>query len=143
MKLTKDSASATALSKMVVCEQQALLEAKGVKPDRLSKEQRKVLHRGDTEHARHHRLAVKHHDSRCFIATAVYGARAVETNALRAFRDDQLSRSAVGRILVALYYRVSPPLARYLDTHPAARRMIRVILNQIVSKIPRSRPWTQ
>jgi len=48
---------------------------------------------------------------KCFIATAACGADTVEVSTLRAFRDQCLLLDSRGRALVALYERVSPPLA--------------------------------
>lgn len=49
----------------------------------------------------------------CFVATAVYGTpMADDVVLLRAFRDDVLLASPVGRLLVAAYYSVAPPVAR-------------------------------
>lgn len=62
----------------------------------------------------------------CFIATACYGsALAPEVGALRRFRDDVLMRSRAGRGFVAMYYALSPPIAAFLRTHPAARHVVR------------------
>jgi subtilisin len=53
----------------------------------------------------------------CFITTAT--ADDAETrSSLRRFRDDSMRATPVGRGLVGLYYRVSPPIARTLDRHP-------------------------
>jgi subtilisin len=53
----------------------------------------------------------------CFITTAT--ADDTETlDSLRRFRDDSMRATPVGRGLVGLYYRVSPPIARTLDRHP-------------------------
>lgn len=59
----------------------------------------------------------------CFVATAACGDPfAPEVIALTAFRDDVLSRSAIGRILIRVYYAVSPPIAGVIarSTHFAA-----------------------
>ncbi|MBM4397609.1 MAG: hypothetical protein FJ087_18215 [Deltaproteobacteria bacterium] len=65
-------------------------------------------------------------DRRCFVATAAMGSdAAAEVEALRAFRDRVLLRTAAGRALVAAYYRLSPPLAAWIACHPAARRLVR------------------
>ncbi|WP_338667961.1 cold shock domain-containing protein [Pseudodesulfovibrio methanolicus] len=71
--------------------------------------------------------------SKCFIATAVYGADADSTNTLRAWRDNYLQPNPAGDILVRVYYRVSPPIADYLRDHPAWARRIRKVLDALVS----------
>jgi hypothetical protein len=65
----------------------------------------------------------------CFIATAAYGtAMASEVRYLRAFRDQYLLVSDVGRRFVELYYRVSPPIADFLREHSALRSALRLWL---------------
>ncbi len=65
----------------------------------------------------------------CFIATAAYGSswdRNVLT--LCKFRDRCLLTHGPGRFLVGTYERVSPPLARFISTHPAAKPAVRMAL---------------
>ncbi len=66
----------------------------------------------------------------CFITTATH--RKGETlDSLRRFRDESMAATPVGRGLVGLYYRISPPIAETLDRHPesrtagAVRRLVR------------------
>ena len=62
----------------------------------------------------------------CFIATACYGSpdcREVET--LRRFRDERMRLSVFGRLLVAAYYWLSPPIARLLNRHLPLRICVR------------------
>jgi subtilisin len=55
----------------------------------------------------------------CFITTAT--ANDTETlPSLRRFRDDSMNATPLGRGLVGLYYRISPPIARTLDRHPGS-----------------------
>ncbi len=72
----------------------------------------------------------------CFIATAVYeDAFSPEVMALRKFRDQVLMPTTAGRLFVAFYYFVSPPLARWLKKHERARRPIRWLLDRIVTRV--------
>ncbi|WP_435063843.1 CFI-box-CTERM domain-containing protein [Halobaculum sp. EA56] len=66
------------------------------------------------------RVSVEQHHSACFVTTAVAGEE--ETLAtLRTFRDDVLRPSPVGRPLVGVYERVSPPVADTLAENPRGR----------------------
>ncbi|WP_226383028.1 CFI-box-CTERM domain-containing protein [Burkholderia savannae] len=72
-------------------------------------------------------------DRRCFIATAVYGEHARETNFLRSWRDRVLLSSLVGRLLTRCYYAMSPCVARALERSPRAARVVRVGLDRVVA----------
>jgi hypothetical protein len=62
----------------------------------------------------------------CFIATAAYGTpMAEEIQILRQFRDEYLLTNAVGRALVGVYYRVSPPIAEFITEHPSLKPIVR------------------
>ena len=78
------------------------------------------------------------HKSGCFVATATYGDEdATEVMFLRAFRDEVLKTSSVGRLLVALYYVFSPYLARAMELFPAMQRPARRVLDVMVVAIER------
>ncbi|MEM6468168.1 MAG: DUF4157 domain-containing protein [Planctomycetota bacterium] len=65
----------------------------------------------------------------CFIATACYGSPMnPNVELLRNFREAVLRRNALGRAFIASYYFASPPVARFLGRHRAARAMVRTIL---------------
>ncbi|MBZ5657073.1 MAG: hypothetical protein LAO56_17540 [Acidobacteriia bacterium] len=68
--------------------------------------------------------------TRCFIATAACGADTVEVSTLRAFRDQCLLVNSPGRALVALYEKVSPPLAAII----ARSRMLRELTQKLIVK---------
>lgn len=65
------------------------------------------------------RVEVTQHHSACFITTATAGDGPT-LDTLRAFRDDTLLRTPLGRALVRLYESVSPPIAATLARHPNA-----------------------
>lgn len=74
--------------------------------------------------------------SGCYIATAVYGSyECEEVFALRRFRDDRLSKSALGRLFIRVYYRVSPSLAKHLPYDSPISRFLRGILDRFVKHI--------
>jgi hypothetical protein len=65
----------------------------------------------------------------CFIATAAYGTPAAEQiDALREFRDVVLLESKMGSQFVALYYRLSPPVADFIAGNEVVRTLVRELL---------------
>jgi hypothetical protein len=71
----------------------------------------------------------------CFIATAACGSPdAWEVEVLRAFRDERLLGSRLGRFAVDAYYRISPPLARWIERSPRLRRWVRRALIQPLAR---------
>jgi hypothetical protein len=69
----------------------------------------------------------------CFIATAAYGTpMAQEIDALRAVRDRALLTNPLGRLAVAGYYAMSPPIARAITSDERLRAGARKLLQPIV-----------
>lgn len=120
--------SATELAKMGKCEKQVYLDYHVGENAALTKEFRE---RGNAQHEQFHRR-VSGQDKRCFIATAVFGAEAAETCRLREYRDRYLMPYVLGRGLVLLYYRLSPPIARFLETRPWLAAKVRAGLGWLL-----------
>lgn len=69
----------------------------------------------------------------CFIATAAYGSPlAPEVLIFRRLRDEVLLNSRVGALVVAIYYRVSPPLARCIGRSKLSKKAARAFLKPLV-----------
>ncbi len=65
----------------------------------------------------------------CFIATAAYGTPTVEQiDVLREFRDLVLLKSTVGSRFVALYYRLSRPLADFIAGNEVVKALVRELM---------------
>jgi hypothetical protein len=65
----------------------------------------------------------------CFVGSAAYGSPLAEQlDVLREFRDGVLLESAAGSQLVALYYRLSPPMADFISGNSFLRTMVRELL---------------
>lgn len=63
---------------------------------------------------------------KCFIATAVFQApMSHEVQTLRRFRDECLKKHRLGRAFVASYYKISPPIANWLDKKPLFQAILR------------------
>jgi hypothetical protein len=67
--------------------------------------------------------------SGCFIATAAYGTPTAEQiDVLREFRDGVLLQNSIGSAFVNSYYRLSPPVARFIAGNEVLRTLVRELL---------------
>ena len=70
----------------------------------------------------------------CFIATAAYGSYLdSHVDTLRSFRDQYLETNPIGSAFVSLYYKVSPPMAAFIDEHPTLKPIVRAELMPAVA----------
>lgn len=78
--------------------------------------------------------------SGCFVATACYGDyNANEVLILRAYRDNVLMNSFIGRVFVKFYYFISPPLANFIAKSSTLKSLVRIgFLSPIISKIKKN-----
>lgn len=69
----------------------------------------------------------------CFVATAAYGsAMQPKVVVLRQFRNQYLLTNDIGTFLVGMYYKHSPPFARYISKREWLRATVRAVLTPIV-----------
>lgn len=75
----------------------------------------------------------------CFIASAAYGSPlAPEVEVLRAFRDQRLLQTRLGRTVVRVYCIVSPPVAAIISTREWLRALVRHgLLNPLIRLVAR------
>lgn len=72
----------------------------------------------------------------CFIATAAYGTPlAYEIDILKKWRDDKLQHTYIGRRIIELYYRISPPLAEFIRPRNKLRQITRRIIGSFIKII--------
>jgi hypothetical protein len=70
----------------------------------------------------------------CFIATAAYGSYLdSHVDTLRSFRDQYLETNPIGSAFVSLYYKVSPPMADFIEKHPTLKPIVRAALMPAVA----------
>ena len=70
----------------------------------------------------------------CFIATAAYGSYLdSHVDTLRSFRDQYLETNPLGSAFVSLYYKVSPPMADFIEKYPALKPVVRAELMPAVA----------
>ena len=72
----------------------------------------------------------------CFIATAAYGS--ADHNCvvdLRDFRDRVLATNRPGRLFIRTYYRISPPIARWINRSERRKRLTRRYFIRPITKI--------
>jgi hypothetical protein len=64
--------------------------------------------------------------SQCCIFLATFGSDMWKRVAnLREFRDEYLLSNPVGQVIVDIYYKVSPPIAKFITEHPSLKPIVR------------------
>lgn len=85
-----------------------------------------------------HKLSKKS-QSRCFVATATFGTPYHNTVIqLREFRDNWLLPTRGGRLFIAIYNLLGPPLAWQVRRHPQLRVIFAPLLSCLASKLPQA-----
>lgn len=81
------------------------------------------------------RQTVSSSSSKCFIATAIYGIDAPETNILRKWRDSYLMPNKLGRVMISSYYTLSPYLVAVIKRNSLVEQGIKKLLDHFIAKI--------
>lgn len=122
-----ESVSASDLAQMGVCECMACFEhryGRQLTPHRRAAAARgQRLHRDFYEKGKRQRQV-----SRCCIAAHLFGEPSREVAALRRYRDDVLRSTRYGRVLIALYYGISPVACSLLARSRCLAMITRSIL---------------
>ena len=89
------------------------------------------------------RAEISQHHAACFITTAA-GSDPDTLTALRRFRDGSMVRTPLGRLLIWIYNRASPPIARTLAQNPNGRttRGVRWLIDRCAGLARRQRRAT-
>lgn len=88
--------------------------------------------RGDQKHEELNRKA---EDKRCYVASHLYGIDDSRTELLRAFRDQSLTTNLLGKMLIGVYYRLSPSLVTFARKHPRVDAVIRRAVDRIIKAL--------
>jgi hypothetical protein len=89
------------------------------------------------------RAEISQHHAACFITTAA-GSDEATLRSLRRFRDGSMVRTPLGRLLIWIYERASPPIARTLTRYPTGRttRLVRWLIERCAGLARRHRRTT-
>jgi len=72
----------------------------------------------------------------CFVATACFGSSEADTVVtLRRYRESILKKSAVGRLSIYWYYKLSPPIANFVASHSHVKKIVRRALVMLAKKL--------
>lgn len=96
----------------------------------VSKRFKKSAKRGDSKHEYQNRIG---RDKRCFISTYALGDEHPDTVRLRVFRDQVLMTSFIGRLIVRMYYLISPRLVHLCANNPSLDKLVKKCLKSIIS----------
>jgi len=125
--------SASDVGRAAFCPHYLELKKRGVKASRQAEASRA---RGNASHDELNRMS---QDKRCYIASHLYGIDDGRTEALRSFRDNTLLRHHPGKVLVNIYYRLSPTLVTISSRSAVAEHCLRYMVNGIVKRVLKSK----
>ena len=125
-----DSGSRGARSEF--CPNSVALKYAGAKPSRRAVA---AQDRGNLKHEQFNRQIST--DKRCYVASYLYGMEDQRTETLRQFRDNTLDNMPGGRILIAVYYRLSPMVIEISKKSSWVELVLRRIVDRLVLRAER------
>lgn len=136
----RDYVKASDLARLGYCERQVAFDESHGRET--TSAQREARARGNAAHETFYeeskRVAeLSKRKGKCFIATSTLGA-CEETDALRAFRDLFLRRTAAGRLVIAWYYAASPGICDWLDRRPVRKEWVSWLLRKVGRLVART-----
>ncbi len=119
--------SASDVGRSEFCPNSVALKYAGTKPSR------RAVAAQDRGHLKHEQFNRKiSTDKRCYVASYLYGMEDQRTETLRRFRDNALQCSPGGRILIAVYYRLSPMVIEISKRSSWVDLVLRRIVDRLV-----------
>ncbi|MCG7884228.1 MAG: CFI-box-CTERM domain-containing protein [Candidatus Thiodiazotropha endolucinida] len=118
--------SASEVGSASYCPHYLELKHKGTRPSE------KYISLGIKGEAKHKELNLQAKDQRCFVATHLYGAEDSKTCMLREFRDRKLSPYAMGRLVIHIYYSLSPYLVALSKKVPLIDKSLKFLVDRAV-----------
>jgi|TARA_R110000782_G_scaffold263717_1_gene356506 hypothetical protein len=94
----------------------------------------KARARGDAAHEQFN-TEIKSTDSRCFIASHLYGINDPRTEMLRQFRDRVLMPNILGRFWVSVYYQASPWAVKLCRANSTVDLVIGKLVGCIIKRL--------
>jgi hypothetical protein len=139
--MTENTVWASELADAQVCEQRMVFRKQYGRRETPAQQAR--MHEGSRAHRALLRQSLRlnpnadssRRPSPCFIATAVFGEVAPETERFRAYRDRHLANSTAGRLFIQFYYWISPTIAAGLTRSRSSRHVARLVLLGLLALI--------
>ena len=120
----KKYVTASDIGRVAFCPRSVSLEKQGHQVSTEAKARRQA---GDLAHQQFNKAVKKNSDSRCFIATAVFGEMPPVTNDFRHYRETHLNTFA-GSLFIKMYYKISPSICLIIRHFPALKKSAKVLL---------------
>lgn len=75
----------------------------------------------------------------CFVATACFGSSDTDTVVtLRRYRESVLRKSTIGRFSIYWYYKLSPPIAKFVANHSQVKKIVRRALVMLAERLSKT-----